>query len=432
VDERLFQEASSLSKARRRLQSLHQESVAADCTFSPKIAHSKGSLSPPIHQRLNSIVQDRQEALESLRQHILENERNSATFHPAICPESERLARKQRDDRNTQGKDVVDGMTIEEEFTRQKRLITKRKIEELEMEKCTFSPEIKTGRSGSWASFLRREDEAVQRMALRLSDNQKDLDNECAFSPLIDPKSALIAGETVSNGFEKSRFSLTKPLKNRDHSDPEQCSAAQHKNIQASRSLHSITPAVTSQSRLSKFPDKNLSGATEIPSKSQGLEEEKMCFFRPVLWNSRYSSARSEYGRQEDISRNIADHNKEKTRKMEEYRRMRDVEDMGKCSFFPHTTQNTPRQSLNPPVVKGLETFYLHSDRAAKLRADLESREGKVLSSQDHHSKTDFSSYRKPSKSQSNAIGSYSKTLRTAVLKQEMQIDWLCPRRVQS
>lgn len=354
VDERLFSEAVVRAKERQRLQAMNEELEAAEYTFQPRTHAPKGG-SPPIHQRLRTIADQREAELAELRARISSAESDLKTYRPRINSESAVLAHVHYIKNGISGKDVVARMETETLRTEWRKILATKEAERKEVQKCTFAPRLSDRPVTSGEAIVAR----VKRMIA-------GEDEECTFHPEVDKKSKELAQRRGRDWRQwEERMSVR---------DVQKHAAAAHRVNQEFKAVHTFHPLMAAGSQKMR----EVPARYRLDRKPQSETQSPVPSFQPQLLNKGKFPVKSVYALGEDISGNILRNAVERQSRMEKYRKLREVEEAGLCSFFPATTHSTPRNSQSPPV-RGLETFFRHVDRANKLKDEQKHRENAVF-----------------------------------------------------
>lgn len=363
ISERLHAEASHRTHSREILAARHEETELANYTFHPR-THSQGNSSAPLHKRLEEVSKKRQEQLQKLKIAIEEAE-TELTFKPKVNENSQKLYSERVKIKSLAGAKIEEKLKKESEESEQKRLRLIVESEARERDKCTFAPQIR-----EWDVRSRFED----RQAVLLEKKRQEkvaAEPECTFHPQILP----VPKPRTMSPYQRIQ-QLSTP-------DAKKHALAAERAAQDFREKHPFEPEIDPLSRKlgrsSTLSELAYNEERRKELKLQAAATEEMFSFQPSLCSTtgKYTKAVSEYGQMQNISVNISARSSEKELKLGEYRRKREVEEMKECTFTPKTTRT--RKETSPIVVRGLDQFFQHRDRARRLSAEQQSREAKVF-----------------------------------------------------
>jgi len=367
VSLRLHEEAAQRTQSKELLAARHEETELANYTFHPR-THSAGQGGLPLHKRLEQVSQRRQDLLQKLKQAIEEAE-TDLTFKPEVNGNSAKMYSERMKKRELAGARVEEKLRkeAEESEARRQRLLAETEAKQRDL--CTFKPQTSAGKAVG-STF---ED----RQALLLEKKRQErtaAEPECTFHPHILPT-------------KPRTLSPYQRLQQLSTPDAKKHSLAAERASQDFQEKHPFEPQIDPLSRRlgrsSTLSELAYNAEKRTAQRLQAAAAEEAFSFHPSLYsNGRKAQAVSEYSQRQNISLNISAKFSEKELRLGEYRKRREEEELRECTFTPKTV--TPRQENSPVVVRGLDQFFQHRDRARRLSAELREREAKAFNSDIH------------------------------------------------
>lgn len=366
---RLHQEAAERTQSRELLAARHEETELANYTFHPR-THSVGQGGLPLHRRLQQVSQKRQDLLQKLKQAIEEAE-TDLTFKPEVNGNSVKMYSERMKKRELLGVKVEEKLRKEAEESEARRQKLLAETEAKQKDVCTFKPQTSAGKAVVYSTF---ED----RQALLLEKKRQErtaAEPECTFHPHILPAS------------KPRTLSPYQRLQQLSTPDAKKHSQAADRAAQDFKEKHPFEPQIDPVSRRlgrsSTLSELAFNAEKRTAQRLQAAAAEEAFSFHPSLCsNGKKAQAVSEYSQRQNISLNISVKSSEKELRLDEYRKRREAEELRECTFTPKTV--TPKPENSPVVVRGLDQFFQHRDRARRLSAELREREAKVFNSDIH------------------------------------------------
>ena len=385
--------AERLERAQARVVALEME----DLTFQPKTLvksrMSAGEPAAPLHERVNDVLQSKQDAVRKAEAKVAEELSAKYTFKPEINPTSAALARQRAESDQASGGDGVPSR-------RRARVAPRDDDEEL-----TFAPKIapnservfeRLARQGKvGAGFLERQREYVEKCHRRIEEQRAQEDDECTFTP--DTGSAaniLRKSKHVRELLEKpderaARLAFTDAERKRmtqrvlEYRHYEQFTHEPELNEKSRK----LAPIGTSLDDLVHDERRDLAMKRAQAQLEREFREEYT--FAPNLDRSiEARRARSQgtfamdYGLGGDVlSARIEAYQREKEEALETLRKRSANREMEECTFEPITSAQAPRSMRAPSnaKIKGLDVFLEKQSKARQLEAEKRERYAKVF-----------------------------------------------------
>lgn len=368
VSLRLHQEAEQRTHSRELLAARHEETELANYTFHPR-THSAGQGGLPLHRRLEQVSQRRQDLLQKLKQAIEEAE-TDLTFKPQVNHNSAKMYSERMKKTDMTGAKVEEKLMKEAQESEAKRQKLFAETEAKQRDICTFKPQIGVGQAKVVSTF---ED----RQALLLEKKRQEKtapEPECTFHPQIISPS------------KPRNISPYQRLQQLSTPDAKKHSLAAERAFQEFQEKHPFEPQINPLSRRlgrsSTLTELAYNAEKRTAQRLQAAAVEEAFSFHPSICSNRKASVASEYSQRQNISLNISLKSSEKELRLGEYRKQREAEELRQCTFTPKTV--TPRKENSPIIVRGLDQFFQHRDRALRLSAERKEREAKVFNSDVH------------------------------------------------
>ena len=361
---------------RERIQREKEDEKLATFPFSPQIQYSTSKLvgtkydRPPIYQRVSELQRELTENKNNIK---LSAEANNAdlTFKPQINKYSLHLAetRKKRSASSSFQTDSYDRKynTSHNSFD----------------QKCAFAPQVSSyGASlpGTQTDFLKRQRTLQEKSATQKEEMITRLHKtSCNFTPEINKVSKYITQSDKSRMGKNIEERLIGSLE-KNRSLKVKLQEEHFGSFRFEPSINTISKSIGRSTSLNEIANNRVSSAKKMKKlEEKAADEERKHSFTPTTTKSRkFEYISSSYKQSERLSDVVREEISVKQRKIDEDKRIKEIEEMKECTFTPSSTGGRFYHS-GKVSVKGIDRFFELKAIAHRRDQETKQREERVF-----------------------------------------------------
>ncbi|KAK3275755.1 hypothetical protein CYMTET_16127 [Cymbomonas tetramitiformis] len=396
VQERLYQQSETKFVAREKAKKELEEAQLGTCPFAPRINNYNAKKTyKPLQERLADLQRSKSEKIARARM-AQELEDPELTFQPRLNQTSMRIA-EVLEERTEEA--AMLGVTASSAHLIERRMKKQEEIQSVMNEECTFQPAINQTSErmiqvmetfGRNPDFVQRQQEQQDVTMYRKHAKQRDaVDEECKFVPQTNSSQVLHASRHVSMCHEtqaEKMERLSYKDKIRKESLKENLQQQHFAQYSFEPKLNNVSRSMARSTTLGELvKDERRQKVLSEAKKAAEEAERAQCTFRPELVAKSKKLPPRPYqvdmNHADTITRRIAEYQKEKEQRLEEYRAAQQYEELEACTFSPATnkTKVPATRSSTPVVVRGLGRHLELQEMAKRMKVEHEDRAAKVF-----------------------------------------------------